>query len=31
MNTPIDEFGINAGKIWETLTHNGSSMTQTKL
>ncbi|MBN1860729.1 MAG: winged helix-turn-helix domain-containing protein [Candidatus Thermoplasmatota archaeon] len=31
MNTPIDEFGINAGKIWETITHNGSLMTQTKL
>lgn len=31
INTPIDVFGINAGKIWETLSHNGSSMTQTKL
>jgi hypothetical protein len=31
INTPIDEFGIYARKIWETLSHNGSSMTQTKL
>jgi len=31
INTPIDEFGIYAGKIWETLSHNGSSMTQMTL
>jgi hypothetical protein len=31
MNIPIDEFGINAGKIWQTLSRNASSMTQTKL
>ena len=31
MNNPIDEFGINAGKLWETLNKNGTSLPQTIL
>jgi Winged helix-turn-helix domain (DUF2582) len=31
MKTPIDEFGINAGKLWETLNKNGASLQQTTL
>ncbi len=31
MNNPIDEFGRHAGRIWETLSNNGTTLTQTKL
>jgi len=31
MNNPIDEFGKNAGKLWETLKSNGASLPQTKI
>lgn len=31
MNNPIDEFGKNAGKIWETLNNNAIALSQTKL
>jgi hypothetical protein len=31
MNNPVDEFGINAGKLWETLNKNGARLPQTTL
>jgi hypothetical protein len=31
MNNPIDEFGRNAGRIWVTLSNNGTTLSQTKL
>jgi hypothetical protein len=31
MNNPIDEFGRNAGKIWEILNSNGTALSRTQL
>jgi len=31
MNNPIDELGRNAGRIWETLNNNGTTLSQNKL